>query len=176
MEHMPTVIAIEPNELLDFCMDSGYSYRVEADGSLLIPPDFYVGITDWERSLRLRCPPYNAIKCTKVFPSLSSLFLFVTILVCHISFFVAEVMPQPPTKVAKIIWGLESALRKSAPYFCKKCFCSGVRTLNASFIFLPPGLGLECYRHFWHCILGPPVASVQGREVDSEAAGSERSR
>ena len=54
MEHVPTVIAIEPRELLDFCSDSGYSYRVEADGSLLIPPDYYVGITDWERSLRLR--------------------------------------------------------------------------------------------------------------------------
>ncbi len=55
MEHMPTVIAIEPSELLDFCDDSGYSHRVEADGSLLIPPDYYVTITDWERSLRLRC-------------------------------------------------------------------------------------------------------------------------
>lgn len=54
MEHSPTVIGLEPSELVDFCKDSNYSYRVEADGSLLIPPDYYVGITDWERSIRLR--------------------------------------------------------------------------------------------------------------------------
>jgi hypothetical protein len=54
MDHVPSVCPIEPVELLDFCTDSGYSYRVEAQGSLLIPPDYYVGITDWERSLRLR--------------------------------------------------------------------------------------------------------------------------
>lgn len=57
MEHTPTVIPIEPNELVDFCSDHGYSYRVEAIGSLLIPPNYYVGITDWERALRLRCDP-----------------------------------------------------------------------------------------------------------------------
>jgi hypothetical protein len=55
MESSPTVIALEPRELLDFCKDSNYSYRLEADGSLLIPPDYYVAITDWERSIRLRC-------------------------------------------------------------------------------------------------------------------------
>lgn len=55
MDHTPSVCPIEPAELLDFCTDSGYSYRVEAQGSLLIPPDYYVGMTDWERSLRLRC-------------------------------------------------------------------------------------------------------------------------
>lgn len=54
MDHVPSVCPIEPAELLDFCTDSGYSYRVEAQGSLLIPPDYYVGMTDWERSLRLR--------------------------------------------------------------------------------------------------------------------------
>lgn len=54
MDHVPSVCPIEPVELLDFCTDSGYSYRVEAQGSLLIPPDYYVGVTDWERSMRLR--------------------------------------------------------------------------------------------------------------------------
>lgn len=54
MEHSPTVIGLEPSELLDFCNDSNYSYRVEGDGSLLVPPHYYVGITDWERSNRLR--------------------------------------------------------------------------------------------------------------------------
>ncbi|GFH22343.1 uncharacterized protein HaLaN_19795, partial [Haematococcus lacustris] len=28
--------------------------RLEPQGSLLIPPDFNVGVTDWERSMRLR--------------------------------------------------------------------------------------------------------------------------
>jgi len=59
MEHTPTVIPIEPNELVDFCSDHGYSYRVEAIGSLLIPPNYYVGITDWERALRLREGKYT---------------------------------------------------------------------------------------------------------------------
>jgi len=66
MDHVPSVCPLEPVELLDFCTDSGYSYRVEAQGSLLIPPDYYVGITDWERSLRLRCarrslPTYSTL-------------------------------------------------------------------------------------------------------------------
>lgn len=32
-----------------------YNCRLEPCGSLLIPPDFNVGVTDWERSMRLRC-------------------------------------------------------------------------------------------------------------------------
>ena len=32
----------------------GYQCRMEPRGSLLIPPDFNVGLTDWERSKRLR--------------------------------------------------------------------------------------------------------------------------
>lgn len=54
MDHVPSVCPLEPAELLEFCSDSGYSYRVESKGSLLIPPDYYVGMTDWERLLRLR--------------------------------------------------------------------------------------------------------------------------
>lgn len=54
MEHMPHVCPIEPSELLDFCTESGYTYRLESQGSLLIPPDYNVGMTDWERSIRLR--------------------------------------------------------------------------------------------------------------------------
>lgn len=54
MEHMPHVCPIEPSELVDFCTESGYTYRLESQGSLLIPPDYNVGMTDWERSIRLR--------------------------------------------------------------------------------------------------------------------------
>ncbi|KAK9817727.1 hypothetical protein WJX72_001284 [[Myrmecia] bisecta] len=54
MEHAPNVCPIEPAELMDFCKDSGYNCRFEPRGSLLIPPDYNVGLTDWERSLKLR--------------------------------------------------------------------------------------------------------------------------
>jgi len=54
MEHTPAVCSIPPGELLLFCTDAGYACRLEPNGSLLIPPDYNVGVTDWERSLRLR--------------------------------------------------------------------------------------------------------------------------
>lgn len=54
MEHTPHVCAIPPRDLLSFCLDQAYSCRLEPRGSLLIPPDFNVSITDWERSMRLR--------------------------------------------------------------------------------------------------------------------------
>ena len=52
--HVPKVCPIESKELLDFCADSGYNCRLEPSGSLLMPPEYNVGMTDWERSLRLR--------------------------------------------------------------------------------------------------------------------------
>ncbi len=54
MEHAPMVCSIPPAELLSFCEEAGYCCSLEAAGSILIPPDCNVGITDWERSLRLR--------------------------------------------------------------------------------------------------------------------------
>lgn len=54
MDHVPAVCSIPPQELLEFCRESGYLCRVEPCGSLLIPPDYNVRITDWERSMRLR--------------------------------------------------------------------------------------------------------------------------
>eukprot|EP00878_Enallax_costatus_P005750 GHUV01006028.1.p1 GENE.GHUV01006028.1~~GHUV01006028.1.p1 ORF type:complete len:245 (+),score=93.39 GHUV01006028.1:646-1380(+) len=54
MEHCPHVCSISPTELMSFCSDSGYRCRLELEGSLLMPPDYNVHITDWERSLRLR--------------------------------------------------------------------------------------------------------------------------
>lgn len=55
MEHVPHVSPINVQELLDFCEDSGYKCRLEPRGTLLLPPDYNIGMTDWERSLRLRC-------------------------------------------------------------------------------------------------------------------------
>ncbi|KAF8061355.1 DTX44 [Scenedesmus sp. PABB004] len=54
MEHCPHVCSIPPTELMAFCGDSGYRCRLELAGSLLMPPDYNVHVTDWERSLRLR--------------------------------------------------------------------------------------------------------------------------
>lgn len=55
MPHVPNVMPIEPKELLEFCSDAGYNCRLEPRGSWFTPPDYNVGMTDWERSLRLRC-------------------------------------------------------------------------------------------------------------------------
>ncbi len=54
MPHVPNVMPIEPKELLEFCSDAGYNCRLEPRGSWFTPPDYNVGMTDWERSLRLR--------------------------------------------------------------------------------------------------------------------------
>ncbi|KAG2488108.1 hypothetical protein HYH03_013257 [Edaphochlamys debaryana] len=54
MEHVPHVCSIPPRDLLSFCLDQSYACRLEPRGSLLIPPDYNVSVTDWERSLRLR--------------------------------------------------------------------------------------------------------------------------
>jgi hypothetical protein len=65
MEHAPSVTAIEPAELMEFCAEAGYTYRLESHGSLLIPPDYNVGMTDWERSMRLRCRSQTTLGCLK---------------------------------------------------------------------------------------------------------------
>lgn len=52
MDHTPNVCSIPPGELITFCMDQAYACRLEPLGTLLIPPDFNVGVTDWERSIR----------------------------------------------------------------------------------------------------------------------------
>ena len=49
-------------ELQEFCEEHGYNCRLEAAGTLFIPPDYNVSVTDWERSLRLRwAPPAAAV-------------------------------------------------------------------------------------------------------------------
>jgi hypothetical protein len=57
MQHTPKVYGIDPSELVAFCSDSGYQCRLEPCGSLLLPPDYNVGITDWERLCSLRWGP-----------------------------------------------------------------------------------------------------------------------
>lgn len=54
MEVQPCVCGLPPSELATFCRDHGYHCRLELKGSLLMPPDRSVGMTDWERAERLR--------------------------------------------------------------------------------------------------------------------------
>ena len=54
MDRAPSVCGIPPREMLPFCLDHGYQCRLEPSGSLLIPPDYNVRDTDWERARRLR--------------------------------------------------------------------------------------------------------------------------
>lgn len=61
MDHLPNVCTITPKELTSFCQNHGYSCRLEPLGSLLIPPDFCVYDTDWERSLRLRAGKFTVL-------------------------------------------------------------------------------------------------------------------
>lgn len=61
MDHESTVWPIEWGELLEFCNSAGYRCRLEPDGSLLIPPDFNVPQTDWEKSLRLRKGEFSVL-------------------------------------------------------------------------------------------------------------------
>lgn len=62
MQHAPTVHTIQPRDLLRFCKESGYSCRLEPKGSMFMPPEFNVGITDWERSMRLREGKYEVLE------------------------------------------------------------------------------------------------------------------
>lgn len=54
MPHVSTVHTIKSSELIQFCLNSGYDCRLELTGSTLMPPEFNVGVTDWERSMKLR--------------------------------------------------------------------------------------------------------------------------
>lgn len=62
MTHHPSVHTIRPKDLVKFCIDSGYACRLELKGSMMMPPEFNVGITDWERSLRLRAGKYSVLE------------------------------------------------------------------------------------------------------------------
>lgn len=52
--HTPQVYGIAAQELVDFCHERSYCCRLEPMGTLLTPPDYNVGLTDWERATKLR--------------------------------------------------------------------------------------------------------------------------
>lgn len=55
MNRPSSVVPISPSELLEFCKESGYHCQLETNGTVATPPNYNVDVTDWERSLRLRC-------------------------------------------------------------------------------------------------------------------------
>lgn len=60
--HTPHCIPIDPTELQDFCVDSGYNVRLERSGTFFTPPSFNVHMTDWERAARLREGQYSVLE------------------------------------------------------------------------------------------------------------------
>lgn len=68
-KHVPSVSAIDSVELLDFCSDAGYDARLEARNTGLLPPECSVGLTDWERSARLRRGAWSVLPSDPEFGS-----------------------------------------------------------------------------------------------------------
>ena len=71
-KHAPSVSAIDSAELLDFCSDAGYDARLEARNTSLLPPECSVGLTDWERSARLRKGAWSVLPSDPEFSTSSS--------------------------------------------------------------------------------------------------------
>lgn len=68
MDHSPTVFPIDWSELVNFCYGAGYKCRTEARGTLLMPPDHNVGLTDWEKALHLRQGRFQVLDSDPVLP------------------------------------------------------------------------------------------------------------
>lgn len=52
--HIPSVSALAPRDLVEFCQERGYRCLLEPAGSLVVPPESSVETTDWERGKMLR--------------------------------------------------------------------------------------------------------------------------
>lgn len=52
--HMPTVWPMSWGEMTEWCNENNTRCRLESAGSLLLPPDSNMRVTDWERSLKLQ--------------------------------------------------------------------------------------------------------------------------
>lgn len=52
--HIPSVSALAPHDLVEFCQERGYRCLLEPAGSLVVPPESSVETTDWERGKMLR--------------------------------------------------------------------------------------------------------------------------
>lgn len=54
LSHVPTVFPMTWSEITEWCNENNTRCRLETSGSLLLPPDSNVNVTDWERTLRLQ--------------------------------------------------------------------------------------------------------------------------
>lgn len=54
MFHKPSVFSLSWADVTEWCNETNTRCRLEAAGSLLIPPEANVGVTDWERALALQ--------------------------------------------------------------------------------------------------------------------------
>jgi hypothetical protein len=73
MTHTPHVCSIGAEDLVDFCIERGYRCRMEQSGTPLVPPDFSVKVTDWERAKKLRSGSFAVLESDpQVEPNLPS--------------------------------------------------------------------------------------------------------
>lgn len=61
MVHKPSVFSISWGDVTDWCNESNTRCRLEPAGSLFIPPEANVGVTDWERALALQRGEYRVL-------------------------------------------------------------------------------------------------------------------
>lgn len=61
LTHKPSVFSISWCEVTEWCEENNTRCRLEPAGSLLIPPEANVGVTDWERALALQRGEYHVL-------------------------------------------------------------------------------------------------------------------
>jgi len=61
MGRCPEPEAVDPQDLLEFCVDAGHHCRFEPRHSMFLPAETCLDMTDWERSNRLRGGHFEVI-------------------------------------------------------------------------------------------------------------------
>lgn len=61
MGYCPETEAVDPQDLLEFCVEAGHHCRFEPRDTLLLPAETCLDMTDWERSNRLRNGHFEVI-------------------------------------------------------------------------------------------------------------------
>lgn len=59
---VPSIMPISWGDMTDWCNENNARCRLEPRGSLLIPPEAHVGVTDWERSMALQRGQYSVLE------------------------------------------------------------------------------------------------------------------
>jgi hypothetical protein len=61
LKHQPAVYSTSWADIKEWCTENNARFRLEPAGSLLIPPESNVSITDWERALALQRGEYSVL-------------------------------------------------------------------------------------------------------------------